>query len=720
MAQRITTFIGKIIGSRLPIKSPIWSTVYVYEPTIDRVAEARGNLYIAMDIPKEYEDLATTIINSIREEYYRELELDPLQSLEEALSHANKKIDEYGKKIITERQETLKTLNIACTILCHQDLHLAQVGNIDTYLIRKGRLNKISNINTVSGKDVQAFQNIASGKIEVGDIVTISSPKIFEFLPISQFKEIITTCYPTVAASRISEIITKKDSAKIAPSLLILEINTDIKERGAETDAQDRTIDKQLKHEKDEIAQTLIAQNDNDLPPPETITDLPDLTSGGTPLPRMLRDDGSKPHPFSPLKTRSSFLDILSTIGNSAAGVFGLLGRVASGKESPARLAKVFLVLGLCIVGVVAFRAMTTHQKPNPVIETSKAFDEAYANFTQARTVLRDNDFVNAREYLLAAQTKAQEAASLGLFPDETQQLLANIQKELDKLDGVTRLTDLQPIADTDSLFANSDPVSLQATADSLYLLDSSNQKLYQLTRSNQQLLVAKDTLVADNKVQITAASNDSVYLYSTAGADSFISKYEPASSTIKDVKVAFDNPWQKAVSIATWTDASNNTRLYFLDPSQNSIWRYRPSGLNFAVGESYFKDAATPPDLTQVIDIAVDGNVWLLTKTGDVKKIVLNNEDTEFKLKGLKVAISNPTSLFTVTPVGTSSVIGQKLYVADAGNDRVLVFSKEDGHLTKIYAANGAFTNIRDIFVDEVTNMLYVLDGSKVYKVEM
>ncbi|OIP98753.1 hypothetical protein AUK40_01270 [Candidatus Wirthbacteria bacterium CG2_30_54_11] len=720
MAQRITTFIGKIIGSRLPIKSPIWSTVYVYEPTIDRVAEARGNLYIAMDIPAEYEDLATTIINSVREEYYRELELDPLQSLEEALSHANKKIDEYGKKIITERQETLKTLNIACTILCHQDLHLAQIGNIDTYLIRKGRLNKISNINTASGKDIQSFQNIASGKIEVGDIVTISSPKIFEFMPLSQFKEIITTCYPTVAASRISEIITKKESAKIAPSLLILEINTDIKERGTGPEAVDQTIDKQLKHEKDEIAQSLTTQDHSDLPPPEMTVETPVLSGDETPPPRRLYADEGKTHPFSPLKTKNSILDILGTIGNSTMGLLSLIGRVASGKESPAKLSKVFLIVGLCIVGVGGFRAMTTHQKPNPVIETNKAFDEAYANFTQARDVLRNNDFVNAREYLLAAQTKAQEAASLGLYPDETTQLLANIQKELDKLDGVTRLENLQPIADTDSLFANSNPINIEATADSLFMLDSTNQKLYQLTRSNQQLLLAKGPIIADKQVKLTATSSDSVYLYATLGTEATVARYEPAKDTIKDVEVAFSNPWEKANVITSWTDTSNNTRLYFVDTTGNALWRYRPSGLNFAQAENYFKDAATPPDMTQVVDIAIDGNIWMLNRTGDVKKFTGTTEDTEFKLKGLKVAISDPTALFSVTPQGTSDVIGKKLYLADAGNERVLVFSKEDGHLTKIYAANSAFTDIRDLFVDEVTNMLYVLDGSKVYKIEM
>ncbi|HNT30284.1 MAG TPA: hypothetical protein PKL83_05020 [bacterium] len=706
MTNSTTTFLGKIIGARLPIKSSVWSNVYVYEPTITRVTEARGNLYLVLDLPAHYEDLGTAIIDVIREKYYHELELDPLQSLEEALSHANKKIEEYNTRLVTEKQETLKTINIACTVLCGQDLHLAQVGHIDTYLVRKGRLNKISNVSTGSTKEIQSFQNIASGKIEVGDIVTVSSPKLFDFLPINKFKEIITSCYPSVAASRISEVISKKTDADVAPSLLVLEINTDLKEQAEPVTDEPETMENGLKSRKDQIAEQLIQDADTTVSPPVVAR-----------REQVRNQPAYDAEPVFPADRKDN--PLVTVLNRLYDGVM-LVKDVITGKEDISKLSKLFLALGLILVLVVGAKAITGREKTNPVVETNKAFEQAWENFTSAREYLRNNDFVNAREYLLAARTRAAEAQSLGLFPEETTQLLNDIQNELDKLDGVTRLTGLTAIADTKTISETSSPVSIQATNDSYYIFDEQNQNLYQLTKDNQQLLLALDTIVEGRQVQHMTATPQKLYFYSAQGDDVQIYTYTPANQKVEAVSLAFGGTWEKASVLTSWTDSANTTRLYFIDPIKNSFWRYRPAGAQFSAGENYFETPEATPALGSIVDAEIDGNVFFLTQDGQVFKYVLGNQETEFKLRGLKVPLSSPTALYTATPDGTSDNTGKKLYVTDAGNQRVLIFSKEDGLLAKIYAADNAFTDLRDIYADEVNNYLYVLDGTKIYRFEM
>lgn len=152
---------------------------------------------------------------------------------------------------------------------------------------------------------------------------------------------------------------------------------------------------------------------------------------------------------------------------------------------------------------------------------------------------------------------------------------------------------------------------------------------------------------------------------------------------------------------------------LYILDAQGNHLWRYLPTadGYNSAP-ESYF-----PPeqlvDLTNAVDMAIDGSIYILFKDGRISKFT-SGQPVEFSLSGLDAPFNNPVAIFTAPDEEV-----QHVYVADAGNQRIVQLNK-DGSFVRQFKPRPAeavtFANLQDIFIDEISGRLYVLDSNNLY----
>jgi hypothetical protein len=152
---------------------------------------------------------------------------------------------------------------------------------------------------------------------------------------------------------------------------------------------------------------------------------------------------------------------------------------------------------------------------------------------------------------------------------------------------------------------------------------------------------------------------------------------------------------------------------LYILDAQGNHLWRYLPTtdGYN-SPPESYF-----PPeqliDLTNAVDMAIDGSIYVLFKDGRINKFT-SGQPVEFSMSGLDMPLNNPVAIFTAPDEEV-----QHVYVADAGNQRIVQFNK-DGSFVRQFKPRPAeavtFANLQDIFIDEISGRLYVLDSNNLY----
>ncbi|MBI2304326.1 MAG: hypothetical protein HYU86_06220 [Chloroflexi bacterium] len=104
---------------------------------------------------------------------------------------------------------------------------------------------------------------------------------------------------------------------------------------------------------------------------------------------------------------------------------------------------------------------------------------------------------------------------------------------------------------------------------------------------------------------------------------------------------------------------------LYVLDAKGRRVWRYIPTDVSY---DSERQGLVAAPE--SALDMAVDGNVYLLTGDGQVIKFS-GEVRQDFPQRGLDKPLSYPTRLF-------ASADTKYLYVLDGGNRRVVVFTKE------------------------------------------
>jgi hypothetical protein len=152
---------------------------------------------------------------------------------------------------------------------------------------------------------------------------------------------------------------------------------------------------------------------------------------------------------------------------------------------------------------------------------------------------------------------------------------------------------------------------------------------------------------------------------------------------------------------------------FYVLDPTANRLLRYLPTADGYnAPPESYFP-ADQPLDLSKAVDLAIDGAVYVLFNDGRISKFQAG-VPAPFEVIGLDKPLNNPVSIFTAPDEDV-----QYVYVADAGNQRIIQLEK-DGRFVRQFkpGLNDAitFANLQDIFVDELSGRIFILDSNNLY----
>jgi hypothetical protein len=146
---------------------------------------------------------------------------------------------------------------------------------------------------------------------------------------------------------------------------------------------------------------------------------------------------------------------------------------------------------------------------------------------------------------------------------------------------------------------------------------------------------------------------------------------------------------------------AAYDGNLYVLDPKGKQIYRYLPAAAGF---DSEPGPALTgSPDLSDAQGIAVDGDIFVIGREGQVRRFKGNTE-AGFAFSGLDRPIKGAvSSIALLSPA-------DEVYVADSGNKRVVVASR-DGVFRRQLVSN-AFTDLRSVALDPSTSQLYVVVG--------
>ena len=171
----------------------------------------------------------------------------------------------------------------------------------------------------------------------------------------------------------------------------------------------------------------------------------------------------------------------------------------------------------------------------------------------------------------------------------------------------------------------------------------------------------------------------------------------------LKEIPLARPDAWRSPQRMIVYTE-----RLYVLDPQAGTIFRFLPSPEGYTQPpQSYF---ATPTNIAGVQDMAIDGRVYLLFPNGRLLRFLSGNQEGFTP----DTAFSNPTALYTTSQL-------KYLYVADTGNERIVVINKEDGSFVAQFVPGQGidvdFGEIQAIHITEDETVIYILTSRALWR---
>lgn len=146
---------------------------------------------------------------------------------------------------------------------------------------------------------------------------------------------------------------------------------------------------------------------------------------------------------------------------------------------------------------------------------------------------------------------------------------------------------------------------------------------------------------------------------------------------------------------------------IYLMVPKEEQIYKFWNLPGEYTSARSWVTESVP---MTTVVDMAIDGEIWLLQSDGQILRLS-GGERAPFAVSNLSTPMIEPFKIFTQPSL-------KYLYIIDRGEDRVVVLDKSGNFLRQF--KGDVLDNATDLWVSANEKTLYVLSGAKVYKVSL
>ena len=430
---------------------------------------------------------------------------------------------------------------------------------------------------------------------------------------------------------------------------------------------------------------------------------------------------------------------LLAALALVLDGLRRLLVRILPGREGvapkrarPARARKAtpgtssHLVIGMAVaipvIIVLLVLGVYWRQGTNRQAEFAELLVQAQNEYDQGG--VNEGNIPVAREHYKQALDLVAKALAMRGSDSAAQELQRQAQEALDKIDNVYRLYDLTPLHTYTE--PGSAPGRVIADGQNIFVLDRDTGRVYHhvLNELGKDL---QETAVIVQKGQAVdgAATGDLIDMaWKPDGGDHHrgsllildgngrLLEYDPIFGTITALPLGGLDQWRSPQAVSTYFDQTK-TNFYILDTALNQVLKYVPTNDLYNVTPTGYL-TAEDVDLSGAVDMAIDGYVYVLYSDGRVQKLYTGQPEA-FALVGLPDPLAGPSAIFTAN----HSDAVKYLYVADAGNRRILRLNKDGSFVRQFRAADDqAFAQIRGVFVDEATSQprLFVVSEDRLY----
>jgi hypothetical protein len=343
-------------------------------------------------------------------------------------------------------------------------------------------------------------------------------------------------------------------------------------------------------------------------------------------------------------------------------------------------------------------------QIDNLVKRTKQAINKSeisltYQNQFEAQALLQQANvlIVNAFSLLtkLPEEVKKEPAQNLQLIQE-------SLDTQKNSINNIVNITQPEQIADLSKNSFTFNPHGILKLEDNLYLYELSSGFLYKIDLNDIGsptliFLSSKDTFklgaIQDNAL-VLLSTPEKIYIYDTD--DSYNTRLlKPDLENTHYIK-----------DMANYDDY-----IYFLDAEYLNILKYAPQA-NSLIGSNWLNDppAGGDENLIGAQSLAIDGSVYVSRMDGTIIEYISGRKVAEFK-PNVSPEITKGGQIFTKKGM-------KNLYIIDSENNRIIAMNKNDGLTTQYVSAQ--FTSLHNLWVTADERTIYLLDGLRVYRIDI
>jgi hypothetical protein len=691
-----------------PKTSLHFSDTYVFRGTAPS-QKPFGELFLVLQIDhatKSSPQVGDAIATILQHEYYRGNPSDAPKNFEDALHKTNEILSDLAAR---GEIHWIGKLHSVAAVFQKDSIHVSATGRAKAYLVRNSEIAEVSQglyDASKAASPLKTFEHVASGELKDGDALLFVTPGISDYLSPQQLREIVRSNSPEQAAQEIQHRV-GRDPAKANSAIVLRFDKKSIRTVTTASTPRQSSLKSAPSTQKTFPLPTADALRSNEA----LATSLPSASSNRAPITHN-KTSSSKKFKLPNLtrffkrsrgktQTETDQGRVKSGLATNSDARDSKKGRVRVAfaqafKRIPMR-AKLFsgLALVLVVVFVISlfvFRGSRASQAQRAEIEAK--ITQAQQLEEQAAAAIIFKDRTQALNLLKQAEALLGEVPSGKTYEEKVNALRSSIAQDYEKLSGSVKVDNPTVLAD----------LSIAGEAVGLTLVDG---QLVTWTDGGEVGLVSIDNGEQASAGSLTRGQGDPLLGATTeegmvllTDSNSFVALED---SELKDLDVSGSFEPKQPVAIETY-----GNRLYLLDPASNKLTRHQRTIAGYTQGETWVIDDTS---VNEAIDVAIDGNVWILLKNGSLTKMLQGTRE-EFTLGGMLDPLSAPTRLITSEDM-------KYLYILEPSKKRLAQFDKESGEFVRQYTSD-AFDSLRDMVIVEKGKKAYLLNGQKVLTVDL
>lgn len=534
-------------------------------------------------------------------------------------------------------------------------IHVSHAGRAEAYLVRSGLASQITEY--TPRKSTPAFVHISSGQAEERDTVVLSSQRLLRTLTPAQLAQL---------AQHENELV-----AQLSQAL--------------ESDGEHAVVG---------------------------MIFMPGKGSAKASFGKSARTrKGKKSSGFSLNIPTAGFLSTISesvttfTRTISDGGIQAIASVFSSGNKKERQRMHLFLLAGALAALVIVWATVhlfTSSQRSKSRSELEELVNQVNTDLqtAESRRLIGDTDAANT--ILQRAEERAEQvmASESGLFRMEALDLLDRIRTKSEEINNIVRLSP--------RVVANMSAKTPDITAQGLIGISDGELFVYDrqdLTRVIQNSIETPVRLTED-ELLLTGTNFDRYQtqaFLTTGNSVVEVINNEPVSMKTEDPA-----GWVRGKDIEAYL-----RYMYVLSPENKQIYKYERLSNRYGVPVEYNVNG----DLTGALDMAIDGNVYVLKDDGTVLKLYRGEVQPFMIRRAPEDAFATVTKMF--------KALDGNFYFLDPENARVLVTSDggasgESFYVRQYMLEGEQVGELKDLYVDPDAAHLYVLDEKRIYVIDL